>query len=88
MWWLAALMMLWLLLGVSIMTDKRNAMAEAVNLMGGVYAAADAAGISPAWFYKCLQRGYLPTQAAYRLLRACDWPVSRLAELTLPRGCE
>jgi len=65
---------------------KSSAMAEAINLMGGVYAAADASGISPAWFYKCLARGYLPTRAAYNLLRACDWPISRLAELALPGG--
>ena len=64
----------------------RAALVECIKLVGGVYAAADAAGISPAWFYKCLDRGYLPAGAAYRLLRAVDWPISRLAELTLPGG--
>jgi len=73
------------------MTDKRSALSAAIMAVGGCYAAAEAAGISPAWLYKCLNRGYLPAKAAYRLLRAADdaepgaWPVSRLAELTVPR---
>jgi len=82
------LMMLWLPLRGWIMTDKRQqtALVECITLVGGAYAAAEIAGISPAWMYKCLARGYLPTKAAYNLLRACDWPISRLAELTLPGG--
>jgi hypothetical protein len=70
------------------MADK-SAISEAIIVLGGVYPAAEAAEISPAWFYKCLDRGFLPARPAYLLLRACDkieagaWPVSRLAELTV-----
>ena len=57
--------------------------------LGGAYAAADAAGVSRAWIYKCIGRGYLPADAAWRMLKAADasdpgaWPESLLAELTV-----
>jgi len=70
-------------------THKRSTISEATIVLGGVYAAAEAADISPAWFYKCIARGFLPSRPAYLLLRACDkiepdvWPISRLVELTV-----
>jgi len=68
---------------------EQATIAEVVQLIGGVHAAAEAAEISRAWFYKCIDRGAFPPRAAYLLLRACNeiepggWPISRLAELTL-----
>ena len=57
---------------------------QLVSALGGAYKAAEVAGITPAWLYKCLDRGWLPAQAAYRMLLAAGWPVSRLADVTLP----
>ena len=60
-----------------------------IELLGGAYKAAAVAEITPAWMYRCIERGYLPAPAAYRLLLAAEeiepgrWPISRLAELTV-----
>ena len=68
---------------------EQSTIAEIVQILGGVNEATEAAEISRAWFYKCLDRGAFPPRAAFLLLRACNkiepgaWPVSRLAELTL-----
>ena len=68
---------------------NQSAISEAVIALGGVYAAAEAAEISPAWMYKSMERGFLSSRPAYLLLRAARkidedaWPISRLAELSV-----
>ena len=66
-----------------------TALTAIIAVLGGAYAAADAADISPAWMYRCIERGRVPVEAAVRLLSAAEavepgkWPLSRLAELTV-----
>jgi hypothetical protein len=69
--------------------SKQSAIVEAIIALGGVYPAAEAAEISPAWMYKSVERGFLSSRPAYLLLRAARkvdedaWPISRLAELSV-----